>query len=67
MRQKNKKNLCLGTRQSLLAMAQSRAVAQLIEQESPGVTVQLTGIETRGDRELEHLTPSRGRLVTHRT
>jgi len=45
--------LKLGTRRSLLAMAQSRAVAGLIESMNPGIEVQLIGIETRGDRDLD--------------
>jgi len=45
--------LRLGTRQSLLAMAQSQGVARLIERANPNVNVQLIGIETRGDRELD--------------
>jgi len=47
------RNLRLGTRQSLLAMAQSRGVVQLIECAHPKINVQLVGIETRGDRELD--------------
>jgi hydroxymethylbilane synthase len=53
MNQPEKKILRLGTRQSLLAMAQSREVARLIECANPDIDVRLTGIETRGDRELD--------------
>ncbi len=42
--------LKLGTRKSLLALAQSRAVATEIEAANPGLKVELVGIETRGDR-----------------
>ena len=49
----NKKNLVLGTRRSLLAMAQSRGVVRLIERANPDVAVRLHGIETRGDRQLD--------------
>jgi hydroxymethylbilane synthase len=42
--------LKLGTRKSLLAWAQSSWVAREIERLNPGVTVELVGIETRGDR-----------------
>ncbi len=42
--------LKLGTRRSALARAQSAAVARLLEQQHPGLTVQLVGIDTRGDR-----------------
>ena len=40
----------LGTRRSLLARAQSAAVARKLERLHPGLTVELVGIETRGDR-----------------
>ncbi len=43
------KNLKLGTRKSLLAWAQSSWVAREIERINPGVSVELVGIETRGD------------------
>ena len=43
----------LGTRRSLLALAQSRGIARCIEQENPGISVELVGIETRGDRILD--------------
>ena len=43
------KTLKLGTRKSLLAMAQSRQVARAIEAANPGVKVELVGITTRGD------------------
>jgi hydroxymethylbilane synthase len=39
----------LGTRKSLLAIAQSSWVAREVERLNPGVTVELVGIETRGD------------------
>jgi hydroxymethylbilane synthase len=42
--------LKLGTRRSLLAWAQSRWVAQQVEQLFPQIQVELIGIETRGDR-----------------
>ena len=40
----------LGTRRSLLARAQSSAVARLLERAHPGLKVELVGIDTRGDR-----------------
>ncbi len=45
--------LRLGTRKSLLAWAQSSWVAHEIESLNPGLTVELVGIETRGDRVLD--------------
>ena len=45
--------LKLGTRQSLLAIAQSKWVARRIEQANSNVEVQLIGIETQGDRDLD--------------
>ena len=42
--------LRLGTRRSLLARAQSSAVARDLERAHPGLKVELVGIETRGDR-----------------
>ena len=42
--------LRLGTRRSLLARAQSSAVARTLERLHPGLQVELVGIETRGDR-----------------
>ena len=45
--------LKLGTRRSALARAQSAAVARQLEQLHPGRTVELVGIETRGDRILD--------------
>jgi hydroxymethylbilane synthase len=45
--------LKLGTRRSALARAQSAAVARQLEQLHPGLQVELTGIETRGDRILD--------------
>jgi hydroxymethylbilane synthase len=47
------KTLKLGTRRSLLAIAQSRGVAQRMEQINPGIKVKLVGIETEGDRMLD--------------
>lgn len=43
--------LRLGTRQSTLALAQSREVAQRLEARHSGVRVELVPITTRGDRE----------------
>jgi hydroxymethylbilane synthase len=40
----------LGTRRSLLARAQSASVARRLERLHPGLSVELVGIETRGDR-----------------
>lgn len=48
-----KKELKLGTRKSLLALAQSQWVAHQIERHHPEITVNLVGIETRGDRILD--------------
>ena len=42
--------LRLGTRRSLLARAQSTAVARALERAHPGLQVELVGIDTRGDR-----------------
>ena len=42
--------LRLGTRRSLLARAQSSAVARQLESLHPGLVVELVGIDTRGDR-----------------
>jgi hydroxymethylbilane synthase len=42
--------LRLGTRRSLLARAQSSAVARTLEKLHPGLEVELVGIDTRGDR-----------------
>ena len=42
--------LRLGTRRSLLARAQSSAVARTLERLHPGLVVELVGIDTRGDR-----------------
>ena len=42
--------LRLGTRRSLLARAQSTAVARALERALPGLQVELVGIDTRGDR-----------------
>jgi hydroxymethylbilane synthase len=44
------KPLKLGTRRSLLARAQSSAVARELERLHPGLEVELVGIDTRGDR-----------------
>jgi hydroxymethylbilane synthase len=43
----------LGTRRSALARAQSAAVARCLESLHPGLSVELIGIDTRGDRILE--------------
>src|SRR5580658_1352445 len=45
--------LKLGTRRSALARAQSAAVARQLQQQHPGLTVELVGIETQGDRILD--------------
>lgn len=45
--------LRLGTRRSVLARAQSAAVARALEQQHPGLKVELVGIDTRGDRVLD--------------
>lgn len=45
--------LKLGTRRSALARAQSAAVARQLEQRHAGLTIELVGIETRGDRILD--------------
>lgn len=39
-----------GTRKSLLALAQSGAVAREIERRNPGVRIELVGMDTQGDR-----------------
>ncbi|RMF98894.1 MAG: hypothetical protein D6727_01685, partial [Gammaproteobacteria bacterium] len=44
--------LRLGTRGSLLAVAQARLVAAALQRRHPGLTVRLQRIETRGDRDL---------------
>jgi hydroxymethylbilane synthase len=44
------RTLKLGTRRSALARAQSGAVARRLESLHPGLSVELVGIETRGDR-----------------
>ena len=43
------RNLKLGTRKSLLALAQSGWVARELERLNPGIKIELVGIETRGD------------------
>lgn len=48
-----KKILKLGTRKSLLAWAQSGQVAREVERLNPAITVELVGIETRGDKILD--------------
>lgn len=48
-----RKKFRLGTRKSLLAWAQSSWVAREIERLNPGVSVELHGIETRGDKILD--------------
>jgi hydroxymethylbilane synthase len=45
--------LKMGTRRSLLALAQSGWVAREIEQANPGVRVEVVGIDTRGDKILD--------------
>jgi hydroxymethylbilane synthase len=45
--------LRLGTRRSVLARAQSAAVAASLERAHPGLKVELVGIDTRGDRVLD--------------
>lgn len=47
--------LRLGTRESPLALAQSRQVAVALEQLHPGLEVELVGMSTRGDREMGDL------------
>jgi hydroxymethylbilane synthase len=42
--------LRLGTRRSVLARAQSAAIASALEQHHPGLKVELVGIDTRGDQ-----------------
>ena len=46
-------HLKLGTRKSLLAWAQSSWVARQLEKINPGLTVELVGIETQGDKILD--------------
>ncbi len=48
-----KTKLRLGTRRSLLAVAQSSWVAKYIESKNPGLSVELVGIETKGDKILD--------------
>jgi hydroxymethylbilane synthase len=43
--------LRLGTRGSLLAVAQSRQIARALEEAHPGLTIQLHCLSTRGDRD----------------
>ena len=45
--------LRLGTRGSLLAMAQSRLVAAALQRLHPDVAVELVTVSTRGDRNLD--------------
>jgi len=45
--------LKLGTRRSALARAQSGAVARELERRHPGLSVELIGIDTRGDKILD--------------
>lgn len=47
------RTLKIGTRTSLLAMAQSRLVARLLRKQNPGLSIQLVGIQTRGDQTLD--------------
>ena len=42
--------LKLGTRDSLLAMAQSRIVAKALKEKNPGLQIKLVPVTTRGDR-----------------
>src|SRR5512138_2583435 len=49
----NGKTLRLGTRRSALAWIQSSQVAAALRAAHPGLTVELVGIETRGDRVLD--------------
>lgn len=44
------KTLKLGTRRSLLALAQSGWVAREVERLNPGIRVELVGMDTQGDR-----------------
>lgn len=46
-------HLKCGTRKSLLAWSQSQWVAQEIEKLNPGLTIELIGIETKGDKILD--------------
>ncbi|NDG85863.1 MAG: hypothetical protein EBX52_12620, partial [Proteobacteria bacterium] len=43
----------LGTRKSLLALAQSGWVARELERLNPGIKIELVGIETKGDKILD--------------
>src|SRR5579862_4564043 len=43
----------LGTRRSALARAQSAAVARLLQQYHPDLSIELVGIDTQGDRILD--------------
>ena len=47
------KILKLGTRKSLLAIAQSGWVARELEKLNPGIKIELIGIETKGDINLD--------------
>jgi hydroxymethylbilane synthase len=47
------RHLKLGTRRSLLATAQSKLIARLLESAHSGLSVELVGIDTRGDRTLD--------------
>ena len=47
------KTFKLGTRRSLLAWAQSSWVARQIEKLNPGISVELVGIDTQGDKILD--------------
>ncbi|MEM1013088.1 MAG: hydroxymethylbilane synthase [Planctomycetota bacterium] len=53
--------LRLATRQSRLALAQSRKVAKAIEQAHPDVRVELVGLTTQGDRDQGDLTRHGGK------
>ena len=47
----SRNSLRLGTRNSLLALAQSRLVANALHREHPELQVSLVPVETRGDRD----------------
>ena len=50
-------SLRLGTRNSLLALAQSRLVANALHREHPELQVSLVPVETRGDRDQRECRP----------
>jgi hydroxymethylbilane synthase len=49
----NKSVYRMGTRKSLLAIAQSSWVARELERLNPGIKIELVGIETTGDKILD--------------